>query len=130
MFIPIPSASASKEKLVNENFLFQEAFNRGVIDRTLSDPPVNPSSEGVYIPAANATGAWAGKENQLLWWNSDGYWRAIAPSEGMKLFSQILGEIAIAYTAADGWKAIAFSGTGSGYGYGYGYGYGSGYGYG
>lgn len=133
MFNPIASSSANKEKIVNENFLFQEAFNFGVIDRSLSSPPVNPSSQGVYIPAVTATGAWAGKENQLLWWNPDGYWRAIAPKEGMKLFTQIEGEIAIEYLGRV-WQAIAISsgGTGTGYGYGYGYGtgYGTGYGYG
>ena len=85
MFATIFTSSAVKEKLINENFLLQEAFNKGVIDRTLFDPPVNPSSDGFYIPVAAATGAWTNKENQLLWWNSDGYWRAIAPSIGMKL---------------------------------------------
>lgn len=106
MFTPISSNSANKEKIVNENYLFQEALNRGVIDRTLTSPPNSPSSEGVYIAASGATGAWLGKSNFLMWWNPDGYWRAIAPNEGMKVFSQVVGEIGVEYVQGV-WNAIA-----------------------
>ena len=111
MFIPISTSAAVKEKLVNENYLLQEAWNRGIIDRTLSDPPSTPSSDGLYIPTATATGAWEGKEDKLMWWNSDGYWRAVSPTDGIKVFSQQDGEIAVEYQEAEGWNAIAFAGT-------------------
>jgi hypothetical protein len=106
MFIPIPSNSANKEKIVNENYLLQEAINRGVIDRTLVSPPNSPSSEGVYIPTNGATGAWGLMDNLLVWWNPDGYWRTISPNEGMKVFSQAVGEIGVEYVAG-AWQAIA-----------------------
>jgi hypothetical protein len=88
MFSDISFASTNKEKIVNENFDIQAAFNYGIIDRTLTTPPTSPSSLGFYIPAATATGLWAGKENKLMWWNAAGYWMAIEPVEGIKINSQ------------------------------------------
>lgn len=111
MFSTLYTSSYGKEQIVNENFALQEAFNRGVIDRTLSNPPANPNSNGFYIPAAVATGAWSGKENQLLWWSSIGeYWRAIAPSNGMKINSQADNNFFRYSAATDSWNLL---GTGS-----------------
>ena len=92
MFEPLYTSSYGKEAIVSDNFAIQNAFNRGVIDRTLSDPPTNPSSNGFYIPVATATGAWSGLENKLLWWSSAGsYWRTVFPTDGMKINSQADG---------------------------------------
>lgn len=88
MLIPISTSSPIKERIVNENFKILEAWNRGIIDHTLSTPPETPSSSGLYIPVAMATEVWTGKENQLMWWNPDGYWRAISPNDGVKLLLQ------------------------------------------
>lgn len=112
MFEAIAISASNKEKIVNDNFQLQEALNRGVIDRSLTTPPTSPSSDGVYIPIATATGAWNGHENKLLWYNPDGYWKAIAPNEGMKIFSQVSGEIIVEYNSVDGWQAIEVSGIG------------------
>lgn len=89
MFIPLQLSSPGKEKIVNENFALQEAWNKGVIDRNLLSPPTSPSSDGLYIPAATATDAWVGKENKLLWWNPDGYWRSYNPTDKQKIISQL-----------------------------------------
>ncbi len=44
-----------------------------VEDRTLTAPPGSESDFQVWIPVATATGAWAGKENQLAMWLNGAY---------------------------------------------------------
>lgn len=89
MFVNLSPSSYGKEQIVNENFALQAAINRGVIDRSLSTPPEEPISEGVYIPIPTATGAWTGKEHRLMWWNSvNKYWHSIIPNNGMRVNSQ------------------------------------------
>ncbi len=84
------AAQGNKEKIINANDCVIVAIAiYGVINNTLTTPPASPISEGIYIPAANATGAWAGLGNQILWWNPDGYWFKITPTTGMKLNHQL-----------------------------------------
>ncbi|MCY1546125.1 hypothetical protein D9M68_821030 [compost metagenome] len=55
----------------------------GVTDRATT-PPGSPVNEALYIIIATATGAWAGKENQLAYWlDSTAAWQYITPREGM-----------------------------------------------
>ena len=106
MFTNVPSSSPAKEKVINENFLVQEAINRGIIDRTLSAPPALLRSDGLYIPAANATGAWENKENQLMWWNPSGIWREINPTSGM-VFPLQQEDYQVQYDGVNGiWKPL------------------------
>lgn len=52
-----------------------------VLDRNLASPPTSPVEGARYIVAAAATGAWAGKSNQIAAW-VDGIWLFHAPIEG------------------------------------------------
>lgn len=88
MFIFLETSSPAKEKIVNDNFLIQEAWNKGIIDRTLSTPPGTPSSDGLYVPVAAGTGAWTGQENKLIWWNPTGAWQVIEVTGKFKLSLQ------------------------------------------
>ena len=52
-----------------------------VLDRDLVVPPVSPSNGQRYIPAVNATGAWAGKSLAVAAFQ-DGAWMFYAPQPG------------------------------------------------
>lgn len=55
-----------------------------VLDKDLSTPPGSPANGAMYIVAASATGAWAGKEKNLAWWlTSVGAWTFLAPALGL-----------------------------------------------
>ena len=57
-----------------------------VIDRDLTAPPGGESNGDVYIPKATATGAWAGKENQIAIY--DNGWIFLVPVEGWRAYVQ------------------------------------------
>ncbi|WP_010486951.1 DUF2793 domain-containing protein [Pseudomonas sp. S9] len=91
--------------------LDQLVFAR-VVDRDLSAPPGSPANGAMYIPAATATGAWAGKENNLAWWLTDAnQWFFLAPAEGMGLV-YVLDEDEFIYHNGTAWTV--FSGGGGG----------------
>jgi hypothetical protein len=64
--------------------------NLYVIDRTLTAPPGSPVAGEAHIPAATATGAWAGKEGQIAIWSGSAWvfypaktgWLCVVTSEG------------------------------------------------
>ncbi len=53
-----------------------------VEDDDLTAPPGSPTDGALYIPAATATGAWAGKEKYIAQYDN-GTWYFYAPFEGM-----------------------------------------------
>jgi hypothetical protein len=57
------------------------AYHLSVKDRDLTGPPGSPASGDTYIPAATATGAWAGKEKQIAVWDGAA-WVFGVPREG------------------------------------------------
>ncbi len=75
--------------------------NLYIKDRTLTAPPGSPAAGDAYIPAATATGAWAGKENQIAIWSGSAWvfypaatgWLAVATAEGTngKLIVKVSG---------------------------------------
>jgi hypothetical protein len=52
-----------------------------VVSRALTTPPGSPVEGDRYIPAATATGAWVGQENNIAHW-VDGTWEFYAPRKG------------------------------------------------
>ncbi|HRP76909.1 MAG TPA: DUF2793 domain-containing protein [Rhodocyclaceae bacterium] len=61
--------------------LGQHAMPAYVLSRSLTDPPVTPSAGDTYIPAASATGTWAGQDGKLAVWDGAA-WVFIAPRLG------------------------------------------------
>lgn len=62
-----------------------------VADRDLTAPPGSPSVGDTYIPAATATGAWAGHENDVaIWWQAPGAsaaaWIFHTPEQGLRAY--------------------------------------------
>lgn len=78
----IAANQAQKHVTHNEALLALDALvQMAAQDRDLAVPPVSPSEGERYIVAAGASGAWAGKENQIAIWQ-DGVWAFHAPQEG------------------------------------------------
>lgn len=75
-------SQAQKFVTVNDALRILDALlQAGVTDRDLTDPPGNPANGSVYIPAATATGAWAGQEGKLAQWYASA-WYFLTPAEG------------------------------------------------
>jgi hypothetical protein len=62
-----------------------------VLDRDLTAPPGSPSVGDAYVPAATATGDWAGHEDEVaVWWQSPGEgspsWHFHTPETGLRAY--------------------------------------------
>ncbi len=80
----IEQSQAQKEVTANAAFTRIDAVESGIIDKDLATPPGSPVDGDAYIVAASATGAWAGKDEQIAYYSSG--WQFIAPQEGMTLW--------------------------------------------
>lgn len=91
-------SQAQKHVTVNEAFRRLDALVQlGVVDRTLTAPPVAPAEGERHIVADGATGAWAGQARKIAAF-LDGVWVFVAPKPGW-----------LAYAAAEG-DLLAFVG--------------------
>lgn len=87
------SGQAIPESTVNENMRHVEAgaCHFPVVDKDLMAPPGSCADGANYIIAATATGAWAGKEDQIataLGANAANGWRYHIPIEGFTAYAQ------------------------------------------
>jgi len=80
-----------------------------VKDRDLTTPPASPAEGDRYIVPAGATGAWAGKTDQIAVWIG-GAWEFYTPKIGWLCY--IEDEEVLSVFKADGWSAgVAGGGT-------------------
>lgn len=78
------------------------ALGGGIIDRDLTAPPGGESAGDAYIPAATATGDWAGQENKIAIYDGSAY-VFVTPPSGFGLF--ILDEFVWSvYKTGLGWS--------------------------
>ena len=78
----VEQSQSQKEVTVNAALILIDALlNTGIIDKDLTAPPGSPTNGSLYIVASGATGAWAGKDNQIAWFNQ--IWNFIVPTEGL-----------------------------------------------
>ncbi len=81
----LEASQAQKEVTINEAFALIDTVLKGVVlDKDLSTPPAMPATGDAYIVAASATGAWAGKEAAIAYY--DQVWRFITPPEHMRIW--------------------------------------------
>lgn len=77
-----------------------------VIDRDLTAPPGSPTLKDIYIPAATATGAWAGHEDDIaVWWQEPGVaaaWKFETPSTGLRAY--IEDEVVLTVFDGTNWR--------------------------
>lgn len=59
-------------------------FNLEIISASLTAPPGSPSDGDRYVPAATATGAWAGHENDVARWFGSA-WEFYTPNPGWRM---------------------------------------------
>lgn len=99
------------ETLVNEIVLLLEqgACHFAVKDKDLATPPGSPAAGDAYIVAASPTGAWAGKAEQIAFYQSGTGWRFVVPFEGLR--ADVADEdSAYRYDGADWVPAISAAG--------------------
>lgn len=78
------------------------AYHLSVKDRNLSAPPVSPVAGDSYIVGPTATGAWAGKENQVTVWSGSA-WVFGAPRLGWVAYVE--DEVGLSAYGGTGWSA-------------------------
>ncbi len=96
------SGQSQKEVTVNEAFSKIDMLLTGAVDGTISAPPASPPIGGSWIVGASPTGAFAGRMDQVAGW-SDGGWRFVQPTIGLRLYDRELAAIRI-FSA--GWHEI------------------------
>ena len=80
----IEAAQAQKHVTHNEALTVLDCLTQLAVEsRSLAAPPASPAEGGCYIPAASATGAWSGWDNQLALFSGGG-WLRLAPVPGLK----------------------------------------------
>lgn len=77
----LQQSTQRKDLSVNELVIILAAYAQ-VRSYTTTTPPASPATGDAYIPAATATGAWAGHEDQIAYW-FDGAWRFLQPVSGV-----------------------------------------------
>ena len=83
----IDGSQAQKHVTHNEALrILDAAVQIGVLDRTLTTPPVSPVDGERHLVASGATGAWAGQANNVAV-REDGAWRFLVPKAGWCLWS-------------------------------------------
>ncbi|WP_206412839.1 DUF2793 domain-containing protein [Nitratireductor soli] len=101
----IAADQAQKHVPVNESLVRLDTLvQMAVKDRDLTAPPGAPGDGDAYIPAAGATGAWAGWDLNVAVW-SGGAWAKLAPRAGWLAFAEDEAQALIFDGAA--WRTLA-----------------------
>ena len=83
--VELESNQQNAETTVNDSLRVLDALVLlGVLDMTLTAPPGSPTNGDRYIPAATATGAWAGHEDDIAYYYNG--WYFISPVIGWYLY--------------------------------------------
>lgn len=82
--LPELASAAANQTLANQTFdKLDQLVQMRVLDKELSAPPGSPADGAAYIVATSATGAWAGKEDQIAYWRSSANaWSFLTPNNG------------------------------------------------
>lgn len=81
-------SQASKEVTHNEALRILDAVVMPTVkDLDLTGPPGGEADGDTYIPAATATGAWAGHEDDIAYYKSSA-WIFVTPAEGWQVYVQ------------------------------------------
>lgn len=108
----LAAAQAQKHVTVNEALrVIDVAMNLTVIRRDFTAPPGAPSEGDKYIPAATASGAWTGREDDVAAY-VNGEWIFFNPAEGWRVYDQTTGELLI-FDGASWVTAFGSAGNGS-----------------
>jgi len=111
----IAADQAQKHVPVNESLVRLDTLvQMAVKDRDLTEPPGAPADGDAYIPAAGATGSWAGWDLNVAMW-SGGAWVKLAPRAGWVVWAE--DEATLVVHNGVSWltfaEALAFLGLGA-----------------
>lgn len=84
------AGQAQKETTVNEALVAIDILLSGNVEGVVSAPPVAPAAGMAWIVGAAPTGAFAGQTDKIAGW-TEGGWRFIQPTAGMRTFDRTLG---------------------------------------
>jgi hypothetical protein len=108
----ITSGMGSPELAINQNTLVNYIMHKGIEDRDLTAPPGSPADGDAYIPAATATGEWAGHEDDIAYWFDEiGVWKFLIPDEGITIRVNDEGARVEFLGGSSGWGVVAGEGT-------------------
>lgn len=80
------AGQAQKEMFHNEALTRIDMLLHGQVESAdLSVPPTSPAQGQCWIVAADAVGAWAGRDGALASW-TEGGWRFVTPAAGLALW--------------------------------------------
>lgn len=101
---------AQKEFFVNQSLAVIDALAGQSVVGEAASPPASPAEGSCYRVAHDATGAWAGRGNQLAL-AIGGDWHYVTPRTGSLVFDQGLGQ----FVRFDGvWEAASVPSTTAG----------------
>ena len=102
-------AQAQKHVTHNEAIrLLDMIVQLAVTSRTLTTPPATPAIAERYIVGVGATGAWAGKANQIAVWGTTG-WVYVVPLAGWQAY--VTAEQAAAIFNGTAWTVLTVPST-------------------
>ena len=86
----VPTNTTNPSVPVNDALLVLDAMiDTATQSKTLTAPPATVAGDRgkVWIPAATATGAWAGKEKQLAICTGADAWQFVSPPTGKRVYN-------------------------------------------
>lgn len=107
----LEAGQAQKHVTHNEALRALDALVQlAVLDRDLAAPPASPAEGGRWIVKSGASGAWAGRDNQIAAWQ-DSAWQFRAPAVGWVAY--VVDEEILAAWDGAAWSEVS-GGTGGG----------------
>lgn len=95
---------AQKHVTLNESLrLLDLLIMASVASSELDTPPANPEDGIAYIPAASASGEWAGYSQWIVAW-IDGGWQAVEPADGWRVYDAQAQALKVFHN--DRWQAL------------------------
>jgi hypothetical protein len=98
------SGQSLKEITVNEALLAADILLHMAVEGVTATVPPTPSVGQCWLIGSGATGAFAGKTNQIAAW-SEGGWRFVVPRAGMRAF--YVSESAQRLYSSGSWHLVA-----------------------
>jgi hypothetical protein len=108
----LSSGQSGKELTHNQALAVLDQLSQAVVvDKDLTAPPGSPANGSMYIVAASATGAWAGRSGKLAYWLAAvADWTFITPADGWSVW---VADEAVRYERKAGaWVVVATGGGG------------------
>jgi hypothetical protein len=106
----IAAAQAQKHVTHNEALrLLDSVVQLAILDSTLAEPPAEPADGDRYIVAADATGAWDGRDGDVATW-VDGAWMFATAEDGWLAFDRAAEALLVRLGGV--WTPLAAGGGG------------------